>query len=496
MGNCLGKCSGNSKKEKKQEPTLTEVVAMLQAMRQDLDAKQDTMLALLRTSVPAYAIRDVPRCVFPADTSKENVAVNGDLATWSLVEHADADGSDNKTLQSTYFAVSAAHCALLFGDSADYTFMPLPRSVLRCGVVSVRFVVSPKTFERTSIQRRYDFVAVELKQRPNVAVVPEAAIWPETALCQGSITGCSVVGRTNTHSVTAVNCTPVDEHWCAFSETTSEGGSSGALLFRSDAVTATPALMHIAGAGKVVKRDSAIIFPIVMPMVQFAPMGVDALGTTLTWKVPSTESLRVEPHPDENERAKEEETGNVTIQVLPLAVPDCDDANIVKLDRACACGYGELIGVLLDFTTPYRPYRVKKDEIQAGWVGPANVAKPEARALLEALMGTNRVDRQLAALDGLSRIGPVVGSTGVHLVCHVIDQAQAGSGSVDPATAVRALEVLPQLVTGECNDSASCEVALETARNACSRGTWNVREAATAAIQKISDFRSQQTLPE
>jgi hypothetical protein len=137
--------------------------------------------------------------------------------------------------------------------------------------------------------------------------------------------------------------------------------------------------------------------------------------------------------------------------------------------------------------TLYRPHRTKREAIESGWVGPADVAHPEARELLQTLMNADHIDCQFAALDGLSRIGLAVGSTGVHLICHRVDREGSGGGC-DPATAVRALEVLPQLVTEGCSDSGSCEVALEAARNALSRGRCeSVRAAATVAIQKISD---------
>jgi hypothetical protein len=144
------------------------------------------------------------------DIYKGQVAVDGGLGTWSLVVR---DG--------TYFAVSAAHCALLFGGSTDRTFVPLPQSVLRCGVVSVCFLASPSwrsEFGATSIKREYDFVAVELKEKP-VARVAVEATWPVTPLLRGSITGCSVVGLTNSFPVSGVNakyCTTDDGNDCVF----------------------------------------------------------------------------------------------------------------------------------------------------------------------------------------------------------------------------------------------------------------------------------------
>jgi hypothetical protein len=173
---------------------------------------------------------------------------------------------------------------------------------------------------------------------------------------------------------------------------------------------------------------------------------------------------------------------------------DCDYDNVVKLSREYSCGRGEVVGVLLNVATLHRPHRTKREAIQNGWVGPVDVANPEARELLQTLMNADRVDCQLTALGGLSRLGPTVGSTGVHLICHFVDRIchlvdrEGSGGGADPATAVRALEVLPQLVTAGCIDSGSCEVVLEAARNALSRGNCeSLRAAATAAIQKISD---------
>jgi hypothetical protein len=312
--------------------------------------------------------------------------------------------------------------------------------------------------------------------------VEKAATWPEEKLSSEQITGCSVVGLSNAHPVSGVNGARHPEDDCVvFYNTISEGGNSGTLLYRSDAVTVTPCFMHLAGDGNAVKRGYAIELPIAAALTaQFKPMAVGA-GHSLTWIVRSTESLRLKLNGEEPK--DKDETLTVTAQVLRHELPGCAHGNIVKLSRDYSCGRGEVLGVLLDVPTLYRPHRSTLEEIQKGWVGPADVVKSEARELLQELFATNRVDCQIAALDGLSRIGPAVGSTGVHLVCHVINQER--SGGVDAATAVRALEVLPQLVTGGCADSGSREVALETARNACSRGSW-VQAAAAAAIHKIS----------
>jgi hypothetical protein len=272
-----------------------------------------------------------------------------------------------------------------------------------------------------------------------------------------------------------------------FYNAVSEGGNSGALLFKSDPVTTTPSFMHIGGDENVVKRGYAIEFPAAaVPMVQFTPIrAAEAHGTALTWVVQPDESLRL--NRDRRPEAEQALAEIVTAQVSWRRLPDCQHDNIVSLSRQYSCGRGEVVGVLLNVATPYRPHRTKLDAIDNGWVGPADVAKPEARDLLQALLGTDRVDHQLAALDGLCRIGPAVGSTGVHLICHLVDQKR--SGGVDPATVVRALEVLPQLVTRGCSDNGSCEVVLGTAHNALSRGScWVVRAAATAAIQTISGW--------
>jgi hypothetical protein len=429
--------------------------------------------------------------VFPADNSKEYVAVDGGLATWSLVVH-----------NGTYFAVSAAQCALLLGGSADRTFVPLPQSVLRCGVVSVRFLASPSSpteFAAASIKHEYDFVAVELKEKPtareiegipSAGVIPEPATWPESALPRSNTIGCSVIGLTNAFPVKGVSgsfCLTYDGNPCfVFHDAMCEKGNGGALLYRPDAITASPLFMHIAGHVSASKLcyGFAMEFPIAVPTVHFTPLrAVDVEGTTLTWKVPPTDYLRLKPHPVPAEEAASE---TATAQVFAKDLPGCDYDNIVKLSREYSCGRGEVVGVLLNVATLHRPDRTMLEAIQNGWVGPADVANSEARKLLQVLLGTRRVDRQLEALDGLSRIGPAVGSTGVHLICHFVDERSGGD--VDPAIIMRALEVLPQLVTEGCSDGGSCEVALETARKALSRGSCrDMRAAATAVIQKISD---------
>jgi hypothetical protein len=270
-----------------------------------------------------------------------------------------------------------------------------------------------------------------------------------------------------------------------------EKGNGGALLYPSDAVTATPAFLHVAGDGNTRQRGFAIDFPIAVPTVQFTPLrAVDADGTTLTWKVSPTDYLRLKPHATPAEEAASE---TATAQVLAKKLPGCDYDNIVKLNREYSCGRGEVVGVLLNVATLHRPDRTLLEAIQNGWVGPADVANSEARWLLQVLLDSPRVDFQLEALDGLSRIGPAaVGSTGVHLICHFANRGsdlQRRSGGLDPAAAARAFEVLPQLVTEGCSGDTGCrKVVLETARKALSRGScWDVQTAATAAIQKISD---------
>jgi hypothetical protein len=219
--------------------------------------------------------------VFPADTPEEFVTDH--LATWSLVVR---DG--------TYFAVSAAHCALLLGGSADYTFVPLPLTVLRCGVVSVRFFVSPASkneFSVNSIKRQCNFVAVELREAPIPAVVLEAVTWPTTLLPSENIAGCSVVGLTSTHTVSGSNAVPCptnDGNDCVKFYSTHEGTNSGALLYRPDAVTnSPPAFLHLAagdgGEGATAKRSymCAIEFPTSVPTVQFTP--IIGNNQKLTW---------------------------------------------------------------------------------------------------------------------------------------------------------------------------------------------------------------------
>jgi hypothetical protein len=458
MGNCLGNCVGGSKKPIKKEPAVPVTMTLPEAKpvsavsvttaqpeaahitipEPSLTANQDAMLSPLRTASPAATRRSVPESVFPADMPKGHVVENGDIATWSLVVR---DG--------TYFAVSAAHCALLFGGSADRTFVPLPQSVLRCGVVSVRFLVSPSSpteFTANLIKCEYDFVAVELKEKPAAMeikgipssnVVPEAATWPESVLSRTNTIGCSVIGVTNAFPVKGV---------------------SGSFCLTYDG---NPCFVR----------------------------AVDADGTTLTWKVSPTDYLRLEPHATPAEEAASE---TATAQVFAKDLPGCDYDNIVKLSREYSCGRGEVVGVLLNVATLHRPDRTMLEAIQNGWVGPADVANSEARWLLQVLLDTPRVDFQLEALDGLSRIGPAVGSTGVLLICHFANRGSDlhwRKNGLDPAAAARAFEVLPQLVTQGCSgDTGSCKVVLETARKALSRGScWDVQTAATAAIQKISD---------
>jgi hypothetical protein len=122
-----------------------------------------------------------------------------------------------------------------------------------------------------------------------------------------------------------------------FFDAVSEGGNDGALLYRTGAVTAAPALMHIAvGDGSVGKHGYAIEFPIVVPEVQFTPLrAVDADGATLTWEVPPTDNLRFARLTGELPDAI-----TVTAQVLPKQLPGCDYDNVVKLSRDYSCGRG------------------------------------------------------------------------------------------------------------------------------------------------------------
>jgi hypothetical protein len=341
MGNCFG-CVDGSK-----EPTVSiETYNMVKGLR-------DMVGVALPDALSSY----VRRSVFPADVSKELVTVHGDRATWSLVVR---DG--------TYFAVSAARCALMFGDSAGCTFVPLPLSVLRCGVVCVRFIEPPSSkdhFAADHIKRRCDFVAVQLKGPPPADVVPAAATWPKAALSPGEISGCSVVGLTNAHPVSAVNgmrCPTDDNDDCVmFCNAVCEGGNSGALLYRSVDVGATdspldvagtPAFMHITGDDNAVKRSYAIQFPTALPATLFEPLPVaNDEKLELRWNVPETDILPLE------KPQQQAAPGTETAMVLRKECLGHD--NVVTLSRKYARG-GDVVGVLLGFETRHRTHRTRQ----------------------------------------------------------------------------------------------------------------------------------------
>jgi hypothetical protein len=97
-------------------------------------------------------------------------------------------------------------------------------------------------------------------------------------------------------------------------------------------------------------------------MVRFTPIrAVDADVTPLTWVVSPTDKL-----------GEDSDAGTVTAQVSSKQLPGCDHDNVVKLNREYFCGRGEVIGVLLNFATLYRPHRTKREAIQNGRVGSAD----------------------------------------------------------------------------------------------------------------------------
>jgi hypothetical protein len=214
----------------------------LRLLQGDLRGLTDTVTAM-QHAVPAFAVSAIPESVFPAN-SPTHAAVHGDLATWSLV-----------TCQGRNFAVSAANCALALGGSKDVTFVPLPKSVLQHGVKTVFFAAPPTEFAATVIPCRHDFVAVELERAPPADTIT-AAEWP-THVPQ-NVDGCSVVGRTNTITVSGKNAARMTmrfgadaaagpDDFVVFTEVVSEGGSSGALLYMVGAIGAGPVFQGSTG---------------------------------------------------------------------------------------------------------------------------------------------------------------------------------------------------------------------------------------------------------
>jgi hypothetical protein len=210
------------------------------------------------------------------------------------------------------------------------------------------------------------------------------------------------------------------------------------------------------------------MFPTAVPDHCYKPITVAEEGRQLVWTILEGECLplkcqmREAPH------------------VVTATARQVGNEKIVTLDMEWSNGRGPVEGVLLDFSTPHRAHRSLKAGIEAGLLGPTDVASPEAREWLQRL-DTDSADEQLAALGQLGRIGPDVGPIGAQLVQNLFDRE---GDDVGTATVVRALEVTPLLLT-EGRDDYSRATALANARAALHHDISEVRQAAATAVEKI-----------